>query len=127
MRIKRNKKDRSIARGICIKARSPNLKLKAFEYAGGKCVDCGLKLGTTLLTDNSIVFDFHHVISPKFYNIGRIIAKAKSWELIRAEIDKCVLLCSNCHRLRHNGKTENIESVKEKKIEDYPLFGRGKK
>lgn len=53
--------------------------------------------------DKSIVaFDFHHVDpSRKDFTI----AKSRLWkfdDLIRSELDKCILLCRNCHAEEHN-------------------------
>lgn len=74
-----------------------NLKRKAVEYKGGKCIDCGLQ------TDKYIVYDFHH-LDPKLKDvkIAEMIHKRKNFEVIKIELDKCVLLCSNCHRIRHD-------------------------
>jgi hypothetical protein len=36
----------------------------------------------------------------KYPNFNRI--KYQNWDKIKEEIDKCVLLCSNYHRLRHS-------------------------
>jgi len=109
-----------------------NLRTRAIGYAGGKCVDCGLQYrpprsGRTLITANSgnaDVFDFHHVIFPKRYEgVSDMISRGRDWNLIKSEIDKCVLLCSNCHRTRHAKERNNFAVINlSKKFEDIPLF-----
>lgn len=46
--------------------------------------------------------DLHHVKGKKRFLISTD-AYLHSWEDIKRELDKCVLLCSNCHRELHNG------------------------
>lgn len=41
--------------------------------------------------------DFHHPDDNKSSSVGDLI-NTGSWEDIRKEIDKCVVICSNCHR-----------------------------
>lgn len=72
--------------------RRKKLKQLAVEYKGGICVDCKLK------TKNYCVYDFHHVDGTKEFTISE---STKSLETIKSELDKCILLCSNCHRIRH--------------------------
>ena len=71
------------------------LKVKYFavEYLGGKCLDCE----NTFDLD---VYDCHHVSGLKVFEISD--ARGKSWTAIKAELDKCILVCSNCHRKRHS-------------------------
>ena len=69
-------------------------KLKAIEYLGGHCIDCKNEFPP-------YVYDFHHLDSTiKDLGIARIICR--KWENIVPELDKCVLLCANCHRIREN-------------------------
>lgn len=69
-------------------------KLRAVAYLGGSCVSCGLQ------TNDVNVFDFHHKDpSDKEVGVARILTHA--WETIRQELDKCVLLCANCHGEHH--------------------------
>lgn len=53
----------------------------------------------------SYVMDFHHVNEDKEFNLAKAVQSAGPTRLskVQAEIDKCVLLCANCHRLRHMG------------------------
>ena len=45
--------------------------------------------------------DFDHKTgSTKVYNVGSMFAHHYSRELIEIEIDKCDLVCANCHRIR---------------------------
>lgn len=76
-------------------SRRIDLKLKAIEYKGGKCLRCGY-------SDTSFVavFDFHH-LDPKQKDFS-ISNSSKSWEKISKELDKCILLCANCHRIEHS-------------------------
>lgn len=73
-------------------------KRKAVKYLGGKCFDCKGKF-------EWYVYDLHHK-DPK-QKSNRIVSRATNsllmltWETIKAELDICVLLCSNCHRTRH--------------------------
>lgn len=70
------------------------VKDRAVAYKGGVCVDCKQ-------TFPSFVYDFHH-LNPKEKDLklGGSIKKLP-WDLIVVELDKCVLLCANCHRIRH--------------------------
>lgn len=69
------------------------MKLKCIEYLGGVCADCGGSY-------HQSCYDFHHTEPEmKEGNIGELLSS--SWENIQVELGKCVLLCSNCHRIRH--------------------------
>lgn len=73
-------------------------KRRAVEYLGGICVDCERRF------DVPEVYDFHHVDpKQKRVNVGGSQTKllTRTWATIRAELDQCVLLCANCHRIRH--------------------------
>jgi hypothetical protein len=77
------------------------LKRKAVEYLGGQCVDCGIQ---SVYPD---IYDFHHTQpAEKAAKVARLIDMKKDWEEIRIELDKCVLLCANCHRIRHTKEDE---------------------
>ncbi len=68
-------------------------KKQAVEYKGSRCVDCGGVFPY-------YVYDFHHLDpTQKEMQFNRL--RRRSWETIKAELDKCVLLCANCHRIRH--------------------------
>ena len=74
------------------------LKEKAINYKGGKCVFCGYKKCNQAL-------EFHHLGSyEKDFGVS---AKGytRSWSKVRDELDKCILVCSNCHREIHAGMT----------------------
>jgi len=68
-----------------------DLKAKAIAHLGGVCVDCG---GTY----HQAAYDFHHE-KGKDFGIGGLFLK--DWPKVERELQKCVLLCSNCHRVRH--------------------------
>lgn len=70
--------------------RNKELKEKFVILAGGKCHRCGF--------DKSIAaMDFHHVYpSEKKYNPASLIYGA-NFEKTWLELDKCCMLCANCH------------------------------
>lgn len=48
------------------------------------------------------VYDFHHKDkSEKTKEVSYLITANVGWEKLKRELDKCVLLCANCHRIRH--------------------------
>jgi hypothetical protein len=72
------------------------LKEKAIEYKGGKCEHCGYSKCNRALT-------FHHKDpSKKLYILTRSKMACTSGEKIKDELDKCVLLCANCHSELHD-------------------------
>lgn len=70
------------------------LKAAAVEYKGGQCVGCGYRRCLRALT-------FHHV-DPTEKEFSIATMQCAAWETIKKEIDKCVLLCENCHREYHD-------------------------
>ena len=75
--------------------RQRNFKLLCVEYKGGKCCACGYQRSIRAL-------EFHHINSnEKDFNISH--SRLKTFDdSIRRELDKCILLCSNCHREEHD-------------------------
>ena len=69
------------------------LKAAAIQYLGGCCLDCGFSD-----LSRPEVFDFDHV-EDKTENVATLINK-KGWDVLVEELDKCELVCSNCHRTR---------------------------
>lgn len=70
------------------------VKQKSLEYKGGKCSVCGYFRCQRAL-------QFHHLDpSKKDFTIS---GKSKAWETIRQELDKCALVCANCHAEIHAG------------------------
>ena len=68
----------------------------AIEYKGGICADCKKEYPHP-------VYDFHH-LDPSEKDLQWTKMRLVSKERMIAELDKCVLLCSNCHRMRHYGQ-----------------------
>jgi len=69
-------------------------KEKCVDYKGGECIKCGYKKCMGAL-------DFHHrdESSKRFTISGS--AYTRRWSEMTAELDKCDLLCANCHRELH--------------------------
>lgn len=83
------------------------LKKEAIEYLGGECSDCGF---VHVVDINESVFDFHHRDrAEKDFTITA--ARARILETIKDELDKCDLLCANCHRLRHAREQDEKEKA----------------
>lgn len=71
------------------------IKKKAVQYKGNKCYCCNKKYPY-------VVYDFHHLDpSQKDFNLGNKTSTVK-WDIVKKEIDKCILVCANCHRQIHN-------------------------
>jgi len=58
-----------------------------------KCVQCGF--------DHPAALDFHHPPGTKEYPMN-VLVRRRNKTLLQAEIAKCVVLCSNCHRIHHH-------------------------
>lgn len=69
------------------------IKAEEVERMGGVCKDCGGVF-------HPDVYDFHHE-DPREKEYQWTKLRLLSAERRRAELAKCVLLCANCHRLRH--------------------------
>lgn len=68
-------------------------KMKCVEYKGGKCEICGYNSSLEAL-------EFHHTDkSDKNFSISK--KKSCSLKTVKEELDKCKLICSNCHREEH--------------------------
>lgn len=92
-----------------ILARTKTLKERNAEYIilkkSNGCVKCGEK--------RHYVLDFHHIDpNEKSNNINNL--RTCSQETLDAEIAKCVVLCSNCHREFHH-----LEFINEITLEQY--------
>lgn len=72
------------------------IKEKAITYLGGKCIYCQYNKYSGAL-------EFHHKsASTKEFGIGHK-GHSRSWDKVQDELDKCILVCSNCHKEIHAG------------------------
>ncbi len=76
--------------------RTKTFKSLMIEYKGGQCICCGYSKYDGAL-------EFHHLDpSQKDFNPSKMRFNTFD-ERVKKELDKCVLLCSNCHREVHGG------------------------
>jgi len=76
--------------------RRKTIKEMALQYLGGKCIYCNYNTYPGAL-------EFHHkTASSKSFGIGQK-GHSRSWSKVQVELDKCILVCSNCHKEVHSG------------------------
>lgn len=54
-----------------------------------------------------VAMDFDHAGAPKNRAVSKMVSAAYKLDIIKAEIAKCELVCSNCHRVRTHSRKEN--------------------
>ena len=92
---KRTYSDRREANIRAVTKRRNNIRRKATEYLGDKCCFCGYSRCLSAL-------DFHHIVDEdKNFTIRDGVTR--SWSRVQQELEKCILVCSNCHREIHAG------------------------
>lgn len=64
------------------------------------CKDCGKNYP-------HYVLDFDHIRGNKIADLSTLCAGRTSWDKVKEEMDKCDVVCSNCHRTRHWNKRKN--------------------
>ena len=69
-------------------------KEKAVFYKGGKCQQCEYDKCIAAL-------EFHHR-DPAAKEFRLSSGKTRNWDKVQKELDKCDLLCANCHREVHD-------------------------
>lgn len=84
------------------KKRARKTKEKLMELVNAikdaPCMDCGQKFPP-------YVMDFdHRDPKTKEASVSHMVGRQSSFELVVAEIEKCDLVCSNCHRIRTHKK-----------------------
>jgi len=85
-----------------VQKRRDKLKQMAVEYKGGKCKLCGYDKTVQAL-------EFHHINSAeKDFGIAKK-GYTRSWEKVKKELDKCIMVCANCHAEIHAGLHENYK------------------
>ena len=81
----------SHAQAVAIKRRA--IKKVLVDYKGGKCQYCGY--------DKSLrALQFHH-LDPNIKDFGISENFTRGIPKLKEEVDKCILLCSNCHAELH--------------------------
>ena len=93
-----------------IRSRQTYLELKAqyLEYKGRHCSNCGHK------NECGAVFDFHHIDSKnKLFDIATAISIRTPLEDVKSELDKCIVVCRNCHAVITAKETEERHRIRE--------------
>jgi len=81
-------------------------KWRAFK-AGFACTKCGFS--------HPAVIDFHHIDpSTKKDSVFNLIAN-KRYAAAYREVEKCIALCANCHRIHHHDERAEAKKSRKKK------------
>src|SRR5262245_5171253 len=64
-------------------------RIQGIEYLGGKCKKCGGEF-------HPVAMDFHHRDKDDKTTMH---LSHLPWKKMKAELDKCDLVCANCHRV----------------------------
>lgn len=90
--------------------RKKELTKQFAEFKATKsCTKCGESHPATL--------DFHHVeYHPNNKKVFKLVQDGHWWKRIQQEIDKCVVLCANCHRIHHYDERALAKAEKSSNI-----------
>ncbi len=109
MARKRSYADRREYMIKAVAKRRKKIRSMAIDYLGGKCLVCGYERCSAAL-------DFHHIDeNTKSFGLSQN-GMTRSWERTRKELDKCVLLCANCHREIHAEKMQLSTEMLRRKV-----------
>jgi len=78
-----------------INKRNRKRKQMVVDHFGDKCHDCEKSYPP-------FVYEFHH-LDPLQKDINPSGAITRSMKRMWEELSKCIMLCSNCHKIRHHG------------------------
>lgn len=83
----------------------------AVEYKGNKCQLCGYNRCIEAM-------EFHHLdFSEKEFGISQK-GYTRSWEIVKEELEKCIILCANCHREVHSG-LQHLRVTADEKVGEF--------
>lgn len=91
----RTYKDRRVYLIDAVAKRRKKIRALAIQEKGRKCALCDYDVCDEAL-------EFHHVNGKKDFGISSK-GYTRSWEKVKAELEKCILVCANCHREIHAG------------------------
>ena len=75
-----------------LKDKRQHLVLEEMQRRGGKCAKCGFS--------DIRALDWHHLDpNDKVNSISEMVRDRVSMDKLQAELDKCELICANCHRI----------------------------
>lgn len=81
----------------------------AVEYMGGACSKCGYSKCVAAL-------HFHHKDpSEKSFGISAS-GLCRSWEKVKKELDKTIILCANCHAENHHEEILKKEAIEAQEV-----------
>lgn len=81
---------------VSVQKNREKMARRAIEYKGGCCQVCGYNKCSRAL-------EFHHLDpNTKEFGISKD-GQTRGWTRVKKELDKCAILCANCHREVHAG------------------------
>ena len=91
---RRKYKDRRQYLIHAVHKRRKKIRQMAVEFKGGRCERCGYDYCIDAL-------EFHHIDSTKKeFNVSQR-GYTRSWKKVVQELEKCTMLCANCHGELH--------------------------
>jgi hypothetical protein len=110
-------KQRYIEQAAVVKRRlaleRTRLLLEFFETH--PCVDCG--------ETNPVVLEFDH-LRDKSFSIGGELT-TRTWQAILDEIEKCEVVCANCHRIRTANRRGTVRGLLHRALRSDQQAGGG--
>ena len=94
---------RNCATKHAVTNRRTAVRIMAFFYKGQKCMACGYSKYRSAMQ--------YLPLSPEQKDFGIGHGNTLSWETIKKELDKCILLCANCHAGYHTGHLDLSEAL----------------
>ena len=95
-----------------VKKRRKKIRKMAVEYKGGRCQICGYDRCPEAM-------EFHHFDNDKKdFGISQK-GYTRSWKKVKAELDKCIMLCANCHREVHAGLLQLPREIVVEKLGEF--------